>query len=354
MMTPAYTITSEAITIVWMGTPYTVKKGAANYKALKEAIEDEDWDKVPNYLTAASGIEAWSDDAFKVGDSTVTYEGENLPDALSKRIIDMAAKGEDPQPLFRFWEKLSENPSYRSVEQLWSFLDHRGIPITEDGNFLAYKAVRNNYFDVHSGTVDNSVGSVHRMRRNRISDDPNTPCHVGFHVGALRYARTFGASDRRIIICEVDPKDVVCVPYDSSQEKMRVCRYKVIGNHGSRLPSTTITKEEIGVPTKPKPTHAKTGPTRQYTGTGGLVPEKPKTTKVMKATAKKGDRRGVKGTPDPKMWAGFDKLDAGGLAKQSVDALRKYATYKLDIVGASKIRGGKPALILRILEVRRG
>jgi len=350
MRTPAYTITTESITIVWKGTPYTVKKGAANFAALKTAIESEDWDTVPGYLTAGKGIEAWSGDAFKVGPTDVTYEGEKLPPALATRIINMAGKGEDPKPLFRFWEKLSRNPSYRSVEQLWGFLEHRGIPITEDGNFLAYKAVRDNYLDCHSGTVDNSIGSVHRMRRNRISDDPKVACHVGFHVGALRYAQNFGGHSRRIIICEVDPKDVVCVPYDSSQEKMRVCRYKVIGNHGTRLSSTTVTKEDIGVPTE-KPRYAKTGPTGQFagaTGTGGLVPETPK------PKAAKGPRRGVKGTPDPSMWAGFDKLDADGLAEQSVEALRKYATYELKIVGASKIRGGKPALVLRILEVRRG
>jgi hypothetical protein len=359
MRTPAYTITTESITIIWGGKPYTVKKGAANFDSLRDAIEAEEWDNVPGFLTAGKKIESWSEGAFHVGSADVTYEGEKLPDALAKRIISMAGKSEDPTPLFRFWEKLAENPSYRSVEQLWGFLDHRGIPITEDGNFLAYKAVRSNYLDIHSGTVDNSIGSDHRMRRNLISDDPRTPCHKGFHVGALRYAQNFGSDSRRIVICEVDPKDVVCVPYDSSQEKMRVCRYKVIGNHGAKLPSTTITKDEIGVPAKPKPTRAKTGPTGQFaetTGTGGLVPEKPKakTPKPKKTLSPDGKRRGVKGTPDPKIWAGFEKLDAEGLSNQSVDALRKYATYVLDIVGASKIRGGKPALVLRILEVRGG
>jgi hypothetical protein len=354
MTTPAYTVTTETITIVWKGKPYTVKKGSPNFTALKAAIMEEDWDAVPGYLTAAKGIESWSEGSFRVGNSQVTYEGETLPKSLAQRIIAMAGKGESPKPLFRFWAKLQENPSYRSVEQLWGFLEHKNIPITEDGNFLAYKSVRPNYRDIHSGSVDNSIGTEHEMKRNRISDDPQLPCHVGFHVGAYGYASTFGSDDRRIVICEVNPRDVVCVPYDASQEKMRVCRYKVIGNHGTKLPSTIISKEEIGVPTKPKPTHAKTGPTGQYTGTGGLVPEKPKTTKVMKATAKKGDQRGVRGTPDPKMWAGFDNLDADGLMGQALDALRKYATYELNIVGASKIRGGKPALVLQILEVRRG
>ena len=52
------------------------------------------------------------------------------------------------------------------------------------------------------------------------------------HVGALAYAITFcSGGGSRIVICEVDPENVVCVPYDCSQQKMRVCEYKVIGHH---------------------------------------------------------------------------------------------------------------------------
>lgn len=41
--------------------------------------------------------------------------------------------------------------------------------------------------DHHSNKWENHPGKVLSMPRNKISDDPRTPCHEGFHVGALRH-----------------------------------------------------------------------------------------------------------------------------------------------------------------------
>ena len=45
------------------------------------------------------------------------------------------------------------------------------------------------------------------------------------HFGSHEYASTFGP---RMVLVKVDPKDLVCVPYDCSQGKVRVCRYWVL------------------------------------------------------------------------------------------------------------------------------
>ncbi len=45
-------------------------------------------------------------------------------------------------------------------------------------------------------------------------------------------------------------------------------------------------------------------------------------------------------------------MDAQKLLEFSLDELRKYATYGLEIVGASKIAGGKTALVGKILKTR--
>ena len=77
-----------------------------------------------------------------------------------------------------------------------------------------------------------------KVHRNRVSDDPNTPCHFGLHVGSLEYAQSFG---ERVVIVRVDPEHVVCVPYDCTSQKMRVCEYEVVGLHiEGHMPSTTI------------------------------------------------------------------------------------------------------------------
>lgn len=231
-----YTLTNQSVTVIFEGKSHVVQKGSPNYKALRKAVLDKDWASVPNNLTVAKSIKDWAKGKFTMKDNCFMYEGEQIPSDINTRVIKMATNGEDPTPLFKFWERLKKNPSMRSVLQLWPFLAHKGIPLTKDGTFLAYKGVKSDYKDVHSGLWDNSPGAVNKMPRNQISDDPNHACHEGFHVGALEYAGTFGP---RVVVCEVDPEHVVCVPYDSSQHKMRVCEYKVIGNHnGDHLPST--------------------------------------------------------------------------------------------------------------------
>lgn len=264
----------------------------------------------------------WAQGDFKYKNEQFYYKDHELPRNVNARIVQMATEGKDPTILFRFWERLKKNPSWRSVQQLFEFLDHDNIPLTKDGCFLAYKSVRGDYKDKHSGTWDNRPGSVNKMPRNEISDDPKEACHVGFHVGALNYARNFGGS--KMVICKVDPENVVCVPYDSSQEKMRVCEYKVVGEwSGQPLDSTTFDDYE-----EPKS----------------------KVNKAQKKTEEDGQKVVKKASGG---FSKYDKMTSAELMECSLDELRQYAGKGLLIVGASKIHGGKVALVNSIQKVRK-
>lgn len=320
-----YTMTSESISVYHKGKTTVVRKGAPNFFTLREALCSEDWDAAAKRLTVAKSVMDWAKGKFKIAGNTITYEDVELPSALNSRILAMAAKGEDPKALCLFWEKLQKNPSKRSVDQLWSFLSHQGIPLTKGGNFLAYKGVRDDYKDAHSGKFNNTPGAVNEMPRNQISDDPKEACHEGFHVGALEYARTFAA---KVVVCEVDPADVVCVPYDSSAQKMRVSKYKVIGNHNGQLLESTVSTAEVpelngeyddykNAPTKDEPQD-----------------EPAATFKVTK------------------QYSRVHNKDSSELLEESTETLRDYAANCLKIVGASRIPGGKIALIQAIEKVR--
>lgn len=229
-----YTITNNGLTVIIDGKPHTMKRGEDNFEALRAALLDERFDDVPKLLKRGVGIEWWSLGEFKLAEDhkRILYAGEAMPDVMVRKVLKLMEKGTDARPLLRFHQRLQKNPSYRSVQQLYRFLENKGIPIAEDGCILAYKGVRPDYMDVHSGTFNNSPGQAHEMPRNRISDDPKVSCHVGFHVGNHSYATGFGS---RVVICKVDPEHVVCVPYDSSSGKMRVCKYEVVGNYGDKL-----------------------------------------------------------------------------------------------------------------------
>jgi hypothetical protein len=235
-----YSLTNESLTLIIDGKPHAFQKSAPNFKALRQAVLDERWDDIPNHLTVAKSLNEWAKGRFTLQGNRFKFDGMELPPNLNQRIIDMASKGDDPTRFFKFWERLQKNPSYRSVQQLFGFLNNGGIPLTKDGCFLAYKSVDSQLKDHHSHTFDNTPGQTLEMPRNQISDDPTLACHEGFHVGALGYVRNTYSSGRTVI-CKVDPEHVVCVPHDASQQKMRVCKYKVVGFHnGEKLSDTAF------------------------------------------------------------------------------------------------------------------
>lgn len=364
-----YTITNESISVVWEGQPYSFQKDTPQFNGLKKALlaalATDDWSAVGFHLTVEGALQQWLGDKFVVSTEMFTardgsrrrhilYNGKNVPEQIVERIWRMASANESPAGLFNFWERLQRNPSKRSVDSLFSFLQHEGIPIEEDGTFLAYKGVTSELLDVHTRTFDNSPGQIHEMERNLVSDDPRTACHYGFHVGAESYARRFGPE---VVICRVDPEFVVCVPYDSSAQKMRVCKYEVVGMwNGEQMSSTTATDDTKVTDERFAPTEETfddyVDPMPSDDGSPGdgdedIVDRNPSS--FINADGEVERIEQVKPTIDADY---FRRLKGPALMNESIDNLRKYASQTLKIVGASKMKGGKAKLVAKILKVR--
>ncbi|MDQ2739570.1 MAG: hypothetical protein M3Y35_13360, partial [Actinomycetota bacterium] len=58
----------------------------------------------------------------------------------------------------------------------------------------------------------------------------------GLHVGTFEYAKNFG---HKLLICSVNPRDVVSVPRDCGFQKLRTCRYTVLDEQPLRVTETT-------------------------------------------------------------------------------------------------------------------
>lgn len=170
---------------------------------------------------------------------TIYYGDEKLFGPLVDKIIRFQKEGLPVASLTKFLENLMENPSRKSREQFYTFLDKYHFAITPDGHFLGYKAVREDYSSMNtgpgivngtvtSGHLDNSVGNIVEMDRETVDPDSHKHCSTGLHVANLRYAQNFGG--QKVVVLKVNPRDVVSVPTDSNAEKIRACRYEVVSD----------------------------------------------------------------------------------------------------------------------------
>lgn len=238
----------SSMTVFIKGTPYQVNKEHPRYVQLKEAVKNKDEETfVKLYAernTIKAAVERTNNESVEYKDGTVYYHGQPIHNSLSDRVARYAQEGLDFQPLLKFLDNLMQNPSSSSVNEGFDFLQNKSLPITEDGCFLAYKAVSSNYMDKYSGKFDNSPGNVLEMPRNQVDDNRGNECSYGFHVGALDYSGPGGfyynAGDRTVVV-KVNPKDIVSVPKDHSYQKMRVSRYEVLSDYVAPLKGALYT-----------------------------------------------------------------------------------------------------------------
>jgi len=182
-------------------------------------------------LEAAKAADMQLTDRVKIEHGVVLFDGKPITNYLCDRLLEIARRGEPVLAMARFLERLKANPSRKVVERLYAFLEKGGFHITEDGHFLAYKAVRADYKDIHSGTFDNSIGQRPRMDRNEVDEDDERTCSQGLHVCSFSYLPSFAHANGHVMLCKVDPANVVSIPVDYNDAKMRVCEYEVIAEH---------------------------------------------------------------------------------------------------------------------------
>lgn len=158
----------------------------------------------------------------------VSIDGNPLNNYFSERVKFMFDEGYSVTPFIEFMKKLLANPSTVAIERLFAFLDKNGSPITEDGDFIAFKNVDKNFRDHYTGNFDNSVGKIVSVEREKVDPDSSRTCSYGLHVAASSYLGSYCSYNSIKIACKVNPADVVAVPPDYNETKMRVCRYEVI------------------------------------------------------------------------------------------------------------------------------
>lgn len=221
-----YIIQGSQVTVVVGSKPHVVSKSHPMFQRVVDAIKANDWETVDGIIDPKKVVLEYGNGNIAIEGDKLFWKGEEFHSSLSVRMIRMLQDGFDIKPMVAFMENLMLNPSKRAVTELYGFLEKNNLPITPDGNFLAYKKIRQDYKDCHSGTMDNSVGKVVEMERNRVDDDQNRTCSTGLHFCSRDYLNHFGGE--RIVIVKINPRDVVSIPTDYNDSKGRACRYEVV------------------------------------------------------------------------------------------------------------------------------
>jgi hypothetical protein len=254
MKTPLSIVTDSTITAVIDNKPYVIGNTHPSFYEIKAKLLNKDFDDLEELFDVKEGYKSYSNGLIEIEGSNLLYNGLIIHNVLAQRIVDMIQNGDVVEPMIEFLKNVMKNPSEGSADQLYTFLEHKNLPFTEDGCFLAYKAINANYTDKWTGGVSNKIGETVTMEREDVTADPEKGCSSGLHCGSIEYVRSYGhfpygedmdINDEgekigdRLITVKVNPADVVSVPTDCSCQKLRTFKYVVheeIENPYSVLP----------------------------------------------------------------------------------------------------------------------
>jgi hypothetical protein len=217
-----------SLTVFIDGKSYSIMSDHKNYKPIIDALKAKDFGRIPNLIDIGTAITDFAKGSLTIKNGCIYYKEAIIRNALTERILAFLDKGLPFEPLLAFLENLMLNPSKRALDELYTFLECNTLPITEDGYFLAYKRIQENWTDFYTGLIDNSIGKKPNMDRNMVDDNKDRTCSQGLHFCSKAYLKDFNAGQGRVIIVKINPKDVVSIPSDYNNTKGRCCEYEVL------------------------------------------------------------------------------------------------------------------------------
>jgi hypothetical protein len=235
----------DTITVIFNGKPNQIDKKHANYGEIKKIITENQkagkirsskLEEIRLLIDVKAGLANSSKGRVTVDGQKVLIDGHTVVGRLANRLI-AAVNSKNQKDIDRFCafhtKIVNAKNSGKLIARLFDFVDQRGLGLHDDGDIIAFKVVRFNFKDKHTGTMDNSVGKIVTMPREQVNDNDNQTCSTGLHVCAPSYISSFGGGNDKLVACKVRPEDFVSIPTDYSSAKARTCRYEVISEVGN-------------------------------------------------------------------------------------------------------------------------
>jgi hypothetical protein len=260
------------------GESETVAETHVSFKAIIEKLlsgkaEDEEIRELTRVIETLKRKLTALSERVSVDGETVFFDGDAIDGSIADLIKKMFEDGRalDFKPLVNFLEKAKTNPSLKSVDDLYKWAKNGDLMISPEGDILAYKAllVKDGIpVSVHSGKafvngeeveghIPNVPGTVISMARSQVTVDEQRTCAYGLHAGTHAYATEFASWQRgqetTLVLVQINPRDVVSVPYDYDNSKMRVSRYTVVSEVDKRLTAGVYIQDPLPEPEDEEP-----------------------------------------------------------------------------------------------------
>jgi transcriptional regulator with XRE-family HTH domain len=206
------------------------------FKPLVRALKRKEWARVPKLVSTAALIADKSQGSVEVKKGGVFYKGTLVDNSLTTRILQIIKEGKPVSAMLKFMDNLYQNPESFAIGELYDWLNGCKLPITDRGTFMAYKRVNTSYKDCYTNTIDNSVGQIVFMKREDVCKDRTQTCSQGLHFCSIAYLPNYPGD--KIMMVEINPKDVVSIPNDYDYSKGRTWQYEVV----AEVPENQLTR----------------------------------------------------------------------------------------------------------------
>lgn len=227
-----YDISNTGLMFVADGRPFSVDQTHPNYGKIREfLLAGRPAEELVALADNRVFIQGKTFGLVTVGSDAVWYKTTQLNGWLIDKLMRMIADDVDVTPWACLLDNLMKNPDPQVHERLPLFLEQANMPITKDGHFLAWRLVKDDYWDAHTGnTFECKPGTVIKMDRDHCDPDPHQTCSSGIHIAAFGYLGNYGlrSNDRRCMLVKTNPEHVVAVPTDYSNQKLRCCETLIL------------------------------------------------------------------------------------------------------------------------------
>jgi hypothetical protein len=232
MRTP-FNFSNESISVFVIDKMYTVDNTHPNYEALIEELkkEDHDLEQIGLLASIKNFIQGLAFGHVIVAEDQVYYKNKPIDDYLSRKMLQILRDGFDITMWVKFVDNLMLNPVDSAKEELYKFLESSNLPLTDDGCFLAFKKVREDYTSYHSynGKVfDHHVGEHVEEDEENVDRNRNKTCSGGLHFCSKEYLPHYYGGEGRVVVVKINPADVRAIPSDYDNAKGRALQYDVV------------------------------------------------------------------------------------------------------------------------------